>query len=102
MDHFVGWIPGSRMHTHMGTCIKCGGIDGDTTIYVRVCEIAGTLSLNLDGVGSRLCTRCKAKYLPLTHAMDQELNRLGDKLWRDLRKRGCPCCKAGLDWYPAG
>lgn len=101
MDHFVGWIPGSRMHAHVRTCIKCGSIDGDATIYVRVFKSAGTLGLNLDGVGSRLCPQCKAKYLPLTRAMDQELNRCGDKLWRDLKKRGCPCCQAGLDWYPA-
>jgi hypothetical protein len=100
-SHFVGWTPGSRMHAHVGSCIKCGGTDGDATIYVRVYASAGRLGLNLDGVGTRLCPQCKAKYLPLTPAMDRELDRLGAKLWRDLRKRGCPCCQAGLDWYPA-
>lgn len=39
--------------------------------------------------------------VPLTPAMERELDRLGAKLWRDLRKRGCPCCEAGLGWYPA-
>lgn len=100
-EHFTGWTPGSRMHAHSGKCIKCGSADGDSTIYVRVYEIGARLGLNLDGVRSRLCPQCKTKYLPLTHAMNLELNRLSDKLWRDLRKRGCPCCQAGLDWYPA-
>jgi hypothetical protein len=99
MQHFAGWIPGSRMHAHTGRCIKCGSREGDTTVYVRVNGEANVLFLQ--GVGSRLCPQCKARYLPLTPVMDRELKRLGDKLWRDLKKRGCPCCQAGLNWYPA-
>ena len=72
------------------------------TIYARIAEQGGQLVLQQRGIGSRLCPDCKARYLPLTGAMNQELDRLCAKLWRDLRKRGCPCCEAGLDWYPGG
>jgi hypothetical protein len=89
------------MHTHTGRCVKCGSVDGDAVIYARVRVVGGRLGLALDSIGSRLCQTCKAKYLPLTPAMDRELTRCGDKLWRDLRKHGCPCCQAGLVWYPA-
>lgn len=99
-EHFSGWQPGQRMHAHTGKCIKCGRPDGDSVIHVTLTLQVGRLSLQHEGVGSRLCPQCKAKYLPLTPAMNSELNRLGSKLWRDLRKRGCPCCEAGLDWFP--
>jgi hypothetical protein len=99
-DHFEGWPLGGRMHAHTGTCIKCGSPEGDTTIDVRLISTCGRRALSLEGVGSQLCPKCKAKYLPLTLAMDREFDRLADKLWRDLKKRGCPCCQSGLAWYP--
>jgi hypothetical protein len=52
------------------------------------------------GIGNQLCPQCRAKHLPLTPAMDQELNRLSDELWDDVKRRGCPCCEAGLQWIP--
>jgi len=92
--------PGRRLHTYLHRCTKCGNPNGYTIIHVRI-EAEGTfLALNWCGSGNRLCPDCQAKYLPLTHGMRRELDRLSRKAWRDLRKRGCPFCQAGLDWYP--
>lgn len=99
--HFAGWPLGRRMHTHIGRCIKCGSSDGQSIVCVRLTRPGDGLALQLDGVSNRLCPHCKAKYRPLSPAMREELDRLSGKLWRDLRKRGCPCCEAGFSWYPA-
>jgi hypothetical protein len=100
-QHFVDWKPGILMHTHLGKCIKCGSPEGDTILYVRP-EIgaASSLELRYDSAANRLCTACKEKYLPLTEGVRRELDSLTAKIWPTLRKRGCPCCEAGLTWHP--
>jgi hypothetical protein len=37
-QHFTSdiWTIGNRIHAHRGTCILCGGNEGDTIIYARV------------------------------------------------------------------
>jgi hypothetical protein len=70
-------------------------------IRVRVYGANGHIALHPDGTGNRLCPACKEKYQPLTPAMRRNLDELNGKLWRNLKKRGCPCCQAGLQWYPA-
>jgi hypothetical protein len=86
------------MHAHLGTCIRCGSPDGDTLVYVRVGEQAGIITLFQDGIANQLCPSCKAE---LDEAMHRELDHLNAELWPALKKRGCPCCTAGLTWYPA-
>jgi hypothetical protein len=90
---------GSFMHAHTEKCIKCGDPNGDTVIIVQVVREPEGKAMELEGIGIQLCPQCEAKYLPLTPATDAELNRLGDKLWRDLGRNGCPHCFSGLDWH---
>jgi hypothetical protein len=94
--------PGKRMHTVLNACIVCSGPGGRTRINVEVAahpSLPGETMLVRRGIGNTLCPRCKPKYLPLTPVTRKQLDDLSDKTWDDLRKRGCPCCEAGLTWH---
>ena len=99
--HFGGWTPGRRLHAHLGYCI-CGSTEGNTAVFVRVVvNPAGGLGLVWERIRNALCPACQAKYLPLTAAVERELDRLNEEIWPALIERGCPCCEAGLVWQPA-
>lgn len=100
-EHFLGLRPGQRVHAHTGACIKCGSDEGDTVLEATVVQSNGRVGLRRGGAGSNFCPACREKYLPITPAMSDHLDELKRKLWRDLMKRGCPCCEAGLQWYPS-
>jgi hypothetical protein len=92
--HFLGFRPGDRLHAHTGTCIKCGSDNGDTLICASVVEAHGRLALRRDRIAGALCPTCGHKV--------RNLGKLADKLWRNIQKRGCPCCwDSGLHWYPS-
>ncbi len=95
--HFAGWKLSDRWHAHIEKCIKCGSPAGETIIQVRVVPHSkGNYAFERDDIRNRLCPACKVKYLPLTHAMNKELDSLCNKLWRSLGQRGCICCEAGV------
>jgi hypothetical protein len=100
MEHLKGWLPGSRLHAHVHRCIKCGSPDGETVLHARLHSTATQSALEKMGTGNRLCPKCRDKLLPMTGGTRDELDRLSDKLWRDLARRGCLCCQAGLEWHP--
>jgi hypothetical protein len=88
------------MHTHTGQCILCGSPEGDSVIYVKLTRAVGNFGLTWQGTGHQRCPACRAKE-PMAPALRQRLDHLGDKLWSDLRRCGCPCCGAGLIWQPS-
>jgi hypothetical protein len=101
MDHNINLFrPEARLHTHLGTCIICGSSAGDTTVYVKCVEVpAGRSSLDLEGMGVQLCPQCEPPR-KLTDGHRALLRSFGHRWWANLKKRGCPCCEAGLTWYP--
>jgi hypothetical protein len=93
--------PGARLCTHLDKCIVCGSPKGDEIIYVRVLHTAEETNLKYDGGTSRPCHECCVKLAPdgnPSEALRQRLEKLNREAWVELRKRGCPCCEAGLAW----
>jgi hypothetical protein len=56
------------------------------------------ITLFQDAIANQLCPSCESG---LDETVHRELDRLDAELWPALKKRGCPCCQAGLTWYPA-
>jgi hypothetical protein len=90
---------GRRPHTHLGTCINCGSLDGGTLVYVTVRMNHDDMTLNYEGMGNKLCLQCKADLIPLTSATTKKLDKLSEETWRAIKRRCCPCCAAGVDWF---
>jgi hypothetical protein len=51
------------------------------------------ITLFQDAIANQLCPSCESG---LDETMHRELDRLDAELWPALKKRGCPCCQAGL------
>jgi hypothetical protein len=93
------WTPNTKLYAHLLGCILCGASEGYTTVFVQARKApTGAIGLTLNGIGNHLCPGCKAKYVPMDQATRRRLDKLSNKIWPKLKKRGCPCCSAGLEW----
>ena len=96
------WTEGNRIQTMLCRCILCGDPEGATVVFARVwMRDDGRLMLAPDGISNSLCPDCRAKHAPVSTAMRNRLNKLSDKAWQKLKRRGCPCCDAGIEWQQA-
>lgn len=108
---------GDRVMTVLDGCMLCGrlaGVDMDhrhngvfhgvtvadadggwTYVYARVEEVpnSDTWGFFEDGSANHLCKDCIAKHgRPLPAAIHARLDKLGEKIWPEIRLRyGCPC-----------
>jgi hypothetical protein len=101
MSHNANMRHGTCWHAHTNVCINCGSGEGDTRLEIRVVGDANNTWFRVEYISNSLCPRCRADLVPLTPANDKHLTQLSDELWDALKKRGCPCCAADLDWHPS-
>jgi hypothetical protein len=96
-EHFID--ADNIVHTHTEKCILCGGSGGDSVLEVAFERVSGGIGLIYWNLHTRLCDGCATKHLPLTRLMRRKLDRLSDRVWKQMMKRGCPCC-CGIEWHP--
>lgn len=118
-EHLDEFSIGDRFRTVLDGCILCGRLadvaicpdhgasvnDTDGGYTILDVELVGTpqgASLVRDGGGNHLCADCVAKHGTkdgagkhrLSDALHRRLERLGDKIWAELKLRyGCPLCE---------